>query len=186
MMFRFVVAACALAIVVALAPWSRAQSPRQTPADAQAIRQAIDDLKKEFDARLSALEARLAAVETATKPGAGDAGPASRPRPRAPATSPALAVAPNGAQASSVSNAKVFNPDIAVIGDFLGAVGTPNTDPANGILPLPLLEMHESEASFQAVVDPYARADFFISFGEEGVDSRRRVTSPSRRCPAGC
>ncbi len=30
--------------------------------------------------------------------------------------------------------------------------------------------MHESEASFQAVVDPYARADFFISFGEEGVD----------------
>src|SRR6185503_2642181 len=31
------------------------------------------------------------------------------------------------------------------------------------------LEMHESEASFQAVGDPYARADFFISFGEEGV-----------------
>jgi hypothetical protein len=29
--------------------------------------------------------------------------------------------------------------------------------------------MHESEASFQAVVDPYARADFFISFGEENV-----------------
>jgi hypothetical protein len=32
------------------------------------------------------------------------------------------------------------------------------------------MQMHESEASFQAVVDPYARADFFISFGEEGVD----------------
>ena len=30
--------------------------------------------------------------------------------------------------------------------------------------------MHESEASFQAVVDPYARADFFMSFGEQGVD----------------
>ena len=30
--------------------------------------------------------------------------------------------------------------------------------------------MHESEAAFQAVVDPYARADFFISFGEQGVD----------------
>ena len=24
--------------------------------------------------------------------------------------------------------------------------------------------------SFQAIVDPYARADFFFSFGEEGVD----------------
>ncbi len=30
--------------------------------------------------------------------------------------------------------------------------------------------MHESEASFQAIVDPYARADFFIAFGEEGVE----------------
>ena len=27
----------------------------------------------------------------------------------------------------------------------------------------------ESEAAFQAVVDPYARAHFFLSFGEEGV-----------------
>src|SRR5207344_1886481 len=103
-----------------------------------------------------------------------------RNAPQAPAAAPtqAEAAAPagapqpttSGATGSSVSNAKVFNPDIAVIGDFLGAVGVPNTDPANGILPLPLFEMHESEASFQAVVDPYARADFFISFGEEGVD----------------
>ena len=30
--------------------------------------------------------------------------------------------------------------------------------------------MHESEVSFQAVVDPYARADFFLGFGEEGVE----------------
>ena len=32
------------------------------------------------------------------------------------------------------------------------------------------MQLHESEAAFQAVVDPYARADFFISFGEEGVN----------------
>jgi hypothetical protein len=64
--------------------------------------------------------------------------------------------------ASSAS--KVFNPDMAVIGDFLGAAGRNTTDPQ------PALEMHESEASFQAIVDPYARADFFISFGEEGVE----------------
>src|SRR5205807_10463047 len=30
--------------------------------------------------------------------------------------------------------------------------------------------MHESEIGLQAIVDPYARADFFISFGEEGVN----------------
>ena len=50
---------------------------------------------------------------------------------------------------------KIFNPDIAVIGDFLGAAGR------NTVNPSPALEMHESEASFQAIVDPYARADFF-------------------------
>jgi hypothetical protein len=30
--------------------------------------------------------------------------------------------------------------------------------------------MPESEMSLQAIVDPYARADFFLAFGEEGVD----------------
>jgi hypothetical protein len=65
---------------------------------------------------------------------------------------------------SAVTNSKVFNPDMAVIGDFLGAAGRNDVDPS------PALEMHESEAAFQAIVDPYARADFFISFGQEGVE----------------
>src|SRR5258708_10829912 len=30
--------------------------------------------------------------------------------------------------------------------------------------------MHESEIGLQAIVDPYARADFFISFSETGVN----------------
>ena len=30
--------------------------------------------------------------------------------------------------------------------------------------------MHESEVGFQEVIDPYARADFFLTFGEHGVD----------------
>ncbi len=164
MMFQFRCAVLALAGTVIVAPPVAAQAAGQAPADAQGIRQAIDDLKKEFDARLSALEARLAAVE---KPQAVAVPP---PPAAAPPTTAAVEPATTGATGGSVSNAKVFNPDIAVIGDFLGAVGKPNTDPANGILPLPLFEMHESEAAFQAVVDPYARADFFISFGEEGVD----------------
>ena len=28
--------------------------------------------------------------------------------------------------------------------------------------------MNEAEVSFQAVVDPYARADFFLAFGADG------------------
>ena len=161
MMFRLVHGACALCVLfglVAAAAPARAQSA-QPPADAQTLRTAIDDLKREFEQRLAALEQRLAAVETA------------QPQTAAPqAGAAAAAGAPQAsATGASVGNAKVFNPDIAVIGDFLGTLG--RTSPENiGVTPDPLLQMHESEASFQAVVDPYARADFFISFGEHGVD----------------
>ena len=62
------------------------------------------------------------------------------------------------------ASSKVFNPDIAVIGDVLGAAGT------NRIENSPGLEMHEAEASFQAVVDPYAKADFFIAVGPDGAE----------------
>ena len=30
--------------------------------------------------------------------------------------------------------------------------------------------MHETEVGLQAILDPYARGDFFLSFGEEGVE----------------
>jgi len=33
-------------------------------------------------------------------------------------------------------------------------------------LPSRSLELHESEVGLQAIIDPYARADAFISFGE--------------------
>jgi hypothetical protein len=158
----------AFVLVVLSAAKASAQAAPQSPPDAQALRAAIDDLKKDFDARLSALEARLATIE----------GGAQQPQPAAPAAPPAPAQLPAAVDLStpaSVNTAaagasKVFNPDMAVIGDFLGAAGHVHADPANNIMPAPAFEMHESEASFQAVVDPYARADFFLSFGEEGVD----------------
>jgi hypothetical protein len=61
------------------------------------------------------------------------------------------------------SAAKALNPDISAIGDFIGVAGH------NPVQPSPSLEMHESELGFQAIIDPYARGDFFLSFGEEGV-----------------
>src|SRR5690349_3531974 len=65
---------------------------------------------------------------------------------------------------ASAAASKVFNPDISAIGDFLGGVGNGNPRAT------PALEMHESELGFQAIIDPYARADFFLSFGEQGVN----------------
>jgi hypothetical protein len=150
--------------LVAAAPQASAQAASQAPADAQALRAAIDELKKDFDMRLAALEMRLAAVE-----GTRQSAPAPSP---APVSAPASLAAepPSSASTAAAGASKVFNPDMAVIGDFLGTAGKVNVDPANRVSPSPALEMHESEAAFQAVVDPYARADFFISFGEEGVN----------------
>jgi hypothetical protein len=142
-------------------------------ADVQALRQEIEQLRKEFAAiqqqygdRLSALEARLgAAAPGVAAPAAPQAG-AQQPTVEVPAGA-AGAGGPTGSlplYGGATAGSKIFNPDIAVIGDFLGAAGR------NTVNPAPPLEMHESEASFQAIVDPYARADFFFAFGPEGVE----------------
>ncbi|MCU1385045.1 MAG: hypothetical protein JWL71_3742 [Acidobacteria bacterium] len=99
----------------------------------------------------------------AGQPPTPEQAPAQPPTPEQPPAPPPAGEPPT-TLGSAVSNAKVFNPDIAVIGDFLGAAGT------NKVNPVPALELHESELALQAVVDPYSRADFFISFGQEGVN----------------
>jgi hypothetical protein len=152
-------------------------SAQETP---QALRQEIDQLRRDFEAlkqqygdRLTALETKLAAAEGAAPatpapaPGAAPGAPAAPQTAQVPAGA-AGAGGPSGAlpvYGAAATGSKIFNPDIAVIGDFLGAMG-PNSAPDAPRS----LELHESEAAFQAVVDPYARADFFISFGEEGVN----------------
>ena len=141
-------------------------SSAQTPDAAEALRQQIDQLRKDFESRLSALEAALAAL-----PGGAPAPtPAASPPTGETAQVPAGAAGAGGpsgalpAYGDAGGGSKVFNPDMAVIGDFLGAAGR------NRVNPGPALEMHESEASFQAIIDPYARGDFFVAFGEEGVE----------------
>jgi hypothetical protein len=151
-----------LLVVFSIVGAARAAAQPDTGA-AQAIREEVDRLKKEFDARLAALEARLDDIEAGTA--------VSTPT----AQQPAVEVPPGAAGAAGPTGTlpvygnvtaatKIFNPDIAVIGNFLAAAGT------NDVKPEPALQIPESELSLQAIVDPYARADFFLAFGEEGVD----------------
>lgn len=135
--------------------------PPQDAASAQAIRSEIEQLKQDFDARLSALESRLANLEGRQPASAEPASPT--PQTAAAAAPPAADGSLAASNAGAASSAKFFNPDMAVIGNFLGAAGK------NEVNPIPALALQESEVSMQAVVDPYARADFFLSFGEEGV-----------------
>ena len=85
----------------------------------------------------------------------------SSPAPPAPAPGQAAQTQTFG---GASSNAKLLNPDISLIGDFIGTTGH------NAVSPSPSLQLHESEVGFQAIIDPYARADAFLSFGETGVN----------------
>ena len=61
-----------------------------------------------------------------------------------------------------------FNPDIGVIGDFQGSYISKGNKNFNAYL-------NETEVSLQAAVDPYARADFFLSFGRDPVTGKYGV-----------
>ena len=166
-------------------------------ADPQQVREELDRLRKEFEAirdsygaRLAALEAKLGtaaptvvppvaplpetpptvvAVSPTPQPPAGAAAAQQQP-PAAGVDVPAGAAGAGGPQGAlpvygaATASSKVFNPDMAVIGNFIGTTGENTVESA------PSLEMHEAEVTFQAVVDPYARADVFLSASPEGLE----------------
>ena len=168
---------------------SQSTSPAVSP-DVQQVRDDLARLKKEFDLlrqqydeRLIALEQRLSqigggpsVIASVIESPASPASPKSSEGPKSPETPglegpavPAAAPAPTpqagaAAPASNMAGAsKAFNPDTSVIANFVGAGGK------NPFSPQPALELSEAEVSFQAVVDPYSRADFFLSAGPSGL-----------------
>ncbi|HQQ76516.1 MAG TPA: hypothetical protein PLB01_04110 [Thermoanaerobaculia bacterium] len=73
-----------------------------------------------------------------------------------------LSAASAAAQTAPAPSGNVFNPNISVVGNALGFVGHNSVDNQ------PSLQLKESEIALQAIVDPYARADFFVSLDSEG------------------
>ncbi len=168
---------------------ARAQTPAPSPApapaaqaspsDVDALRQELETLKREYEGRIADLERRLTALgPPAQAPETGTPAPAPMPPPPPPPAEAAPAPSPDQAGAATapaappvlqpdgrpVPSGKPFNPDIAVIGNFLGATGT------NHVEDTPALQLSEAEASFQAIIDPYARGDFFVSVGPDGAE----------------
>ena len=105
-----------------------------------------------LEARLAASERASAQTAAAVPPGAAGAG---GPEGTLPVYGNVTALS------------KIFNPDIAAIGNFLAAAGT------NPVVSTPAFDLQGVETSLQAVVDPYARADFFLAFGPEASISKR-------------
>jgi len=139
---------------------------------------AMEQRMRELEDRVIALEGQirmLKAAQAQPSPSAA-ATPAETPAQAAavPAETQAAALASTAQEPSlggaGGSAAKALNPDISVIGDFIGALGNPQLGAGAPTPPIPAFQMHESEIGLQSIIDPYARGDFFISFGEEGVN----------------
>jgi hypothetical protein len=166
---------------------------QQAPApDLAAQNAALEQRVRDLEDRLIALEGKVRVLQSTQAPPPqpapeAQAAPASTPEsaPAQPQAVPAVPAATSPIQGQSQvvsaggplpnyggasSAAKALNPDISVIGDFIGAAGTSHFPALATLQPFPSFQMHESEVGFQAIIDPYARGDFFISFGEEGVN----------------
>ena len=118
---------------------------------------------KRMEGRIQALEAEVKALKSKPEPVTVSATQNSvQPVPQAMVPPPLADQGP--VQTSARSGTNAFNPDMGVIGNFVGAAGR------NTINPLPSLSLQETELSLQAIVDPYARADFFLAIGEEGIE----------------
>ena len=158
-----------LAAAIVVAAPARAQGPAPPAAAAgqpaqdpqAALRAQIEQLRQQLDALQQKVAALEAAGVPATPPAAAPVA-VTPPPVEAPSAPPPAESLPQSGNPSALS--KVFNPDMAVIGNFVGAAGK------NEVNPFPSLRLNEAEVSFQAIVDPYARADFFLAASPEGLE----------------
>ena len=128
---------------VLASPAAAGQSPpaEQTPAGDEigSLRRELQSLRDEYTSRIAAIESRLQALEggrtAPAPPEATPAEPAAAPAPQPGPAPQSTAAVPAGAATGDTpatlpvygggsASSKVFNPDIAVIGNFLGAAGT--------------------------------------------------------------
>ncbi|HEV2021945.1 MAG TPA: hypothetical protein VGQ94_05405, partial [Terriglobales bacterium] len=143
-----------------------AAAPHTAPDDTAARLKALEEKILALEAEVKTLkEAQALPAAPSTVAGSSSSETAltknAYPQP-APAQSQEQTL--GGVIGGAPQNAKLLNPDISMIGDFIATAG------GNPFQPGPALEFHEAELGIQAVVDPYAKADFFISFGEHGVN----------------
>jgi len=119
------------------------------------LRQQIDQLK---GSPAPADEQDLTKIDVATPPAQSQAQP-----------QPSLTDVTTVNNVSNPGLSKVFNPDMSVVGNFLGKAGQPNPFEFGDDVRQPL-RLEESELSFQAFVDPYAKAAFFLAVNQDGIE----------------
>jgi hypothetical protein len=148
----------------------------------QQLERKLDDLVKQTDSLRAEIHqlkseapqpAQPADAEDLTKI---DVAPAvATPQPAVAATPPPSTALTDVQTMNNQTNpgaSKAFNPDISVIGNFFGKAGQTNPFEfgSNSEDMRQTMQLDEAEVSFQAFVDPYAKANFFLSATPTGLD----------------
>jgi hypothetical protein len=155
----------------------------------QQLEHRLDDLVKQTDALRAEIQQLKGGVAPAPTPAPAEAEDLTKVDVVPTTPAPAAATAATSEQTptqqpapaaltdvQTVNNApnpgasKVFNPDISVIGNFIGKAGQQNLVEFGSDNPRPSMVLDEAEVAFQAFVDPYAKANFFLSLTPEGID----------------
>ena len=148
---------------------------------AEEIRQELQQMKpaastpEAAPATPAAPEEDLTKIDVSTTPAPATPAPAQS-APAQAATTPANTTQePNAApaltdvqtveNASNPGAAKALNPDLSVIGTFLGHAGDAN--PLDTRAPF---DVDEVELAAEAAIDPYAKGRFFLSINRGGID----------------
>ncbi|HSF20160.1 MAG TPA: hypothetical protein VLK65_31885 [Vicinamibacteria bacterium] len=142
--------------------YSQSSGQEDIGSQLRALEAELAAVRAEYEQRLRAIEDRIEALrmgETSESPSPSDeellreaaealgAEPAEAPPVQPPSPQPSTGAA----------GAQTLNPNISVIGDFLGTAthGPVESESA--------LDLREVEFAFQSIIDPFARADFFVT-----------------------
>ncbi|MBI1984054.1 MAG: hypothetical protein HYS61_07645, partial [Acidobacteria bacterium] len=153
-----------LAILTCLILLMPGRLSAQAAVDTQERLNALEERIRVLEAEIQALKGAQASQPPPAELPPAEPAPAAPRVAQVPAGTPGAPSQPLPVYGGGSTSAKLLNPDISIIGDFLGSAGH------NEVGPVPALEMHETELSLQAIIDPYARGDVFLSFGPEGVE----------------
>jgi hypothetical protein len=151
---------------------------QQTPNDdrLRALEQRLDALTKEVADIRGEIASLKGAAPAAPQPESDDLTKIAVAEPQPPAPAGEAAGAPALTDVQTVNNtfnpgaSKVFNPDTSVIGNFLGKTGQRNDFEFGPDDLRPPMALEESEVAFEAFVDPYAKAKFFLAVSREGIE----------------
>ncbi len=189
-------AAAAAIAIGAAGPALAAPAAQGQAADMAAIKDQLNALKSDYDAKIGALEARLKAAEDRAAVAEAAAPPASSAAPPAGAASGEVILTDNSASeaAPKSSSPNAMNPGVSVV--LNGNYVADSRDPAaqriagyalsdDGKSTRRGFSLDESEITLAANVDPFLLANLTISFGSDNQPSVEEAYIQSTALPGG-